>query len=152
MAFRRIVHKLLFELHGFFIKGWGYCYCCFFCGMKRTKKSCGGDVRAAPRRVSAEKTDGKQAPPSDFFITPTVLSWRPPLTSPPPEEKVASRRKKSASPKKNCAYSKRRERSVQTIFSFLNESVVGCFVLFFSTKKGFFKNKVLFLHFRPIFY
>ena len=67
MAFRRIVHKLLFELHGFFIKGWGYCYCCFFCGMKRTKKSCGGDVRAAPRRVSAEKTDGKQAPPSDFF-------------------------------------------------------------------------------------
>ena len=103
MAFRRIVHKLLIELHGFFIKGWGYCYCCFFCGMKRTKKSCGGDVRAAPRRVSAEKTDGKQAPPSDFFITPTVLSWRSPLTSPPPEEKVASRRKKSASPKKNTA-------------------------------------------------
>lgn len=103
MAFRRIVHKLLFELHGFFIKGWGYCYCCFFCGMKRTKKSCGGDVRAAPRRVSAEKTDGKQAPPSDFFITPTVLSWRSPLTSPPPKEKVASRRKKSASAKKNTA-------------------------------------------------
>ena len=39
-----------------------------------------------------------------------------------------------------------------TTFGILNESVVGFFVLFFSTKKGFFKNKVLFLHFRPIFY
>ena len=74
MAFRRIVHKLLFELHGFFIKGWGYCYCCFFCGMKRRKK------------VVRRGCEG----------------WRL-FTSPPPEEKVASRRKKSASPKKNTA-------------------------------------------------
>ena len=48
MAFRWIFHKLLIELHGFFIKGWGYCYCCFpyFVAWNEEKKSCGGDVRA----------------------------------------------------------------------------------------------------------
>ena len=66
----------------------------YLSGMKRTKKSCGGDVRAAPRGVSAEKSDGKQAPPSDFFITPTVGSWRSPLTSPPHEEKSRLAKKK----------------------------------------------------------
>ena len=103
MAFRRIVHKLLFELHGFFIKGWGYCYCCFFCGMKRTKKSCGGDVRAAPRRVSAEKTDGKQAPPVRFFHHSNGAELALPTHIPTTRRKSRFAKKKVGFAEKNTA-------------------------------------------------
>ena len=51
------------------------------------------------------KTNGKQAPPLSFAVTPTVARDARPSHPSPYRKKSRFAKKKSAPPKKNCAYS-----------------------------------------------
>ena len=87
-----------------------------FCGMKRRKKSGGGDVRATPFRVRAEKSDGKQAPPSVIFSSHMVGRCAPHSHPHRPKKKSLREKKVGFAEKKTRLTMTKTKTKTKTIF------------------------------------